>query len=136
MPDIREIQRGTHKVAIAAAIICLPVILIAGFLTELFQARAVGRLHVKYGPQKEAPWVDVAADRETLEAWRVIFLKNKYEAASDVARDYSKLFSGGKLTRVKPDTEVHITERTGEADCYVLILSGDSANKSGWVDCH
>ena len=138
MRDFKQYLRGTHKVAIAAALICLPVILISGLVTEYFQTQAVGRLHYKYAPQKETPWVDIAADSATLQAWRNIFLLGPGkgpQTVADIAQAYKSLFSTGKLTRVLPDTQVRVTQRTGEADCYVLIFSGDSAGKSGWVDC-
>lgn len=143
MPDLETVERRIRRYLIIAAWIIIPLTAIVGVLTQAFKESAAsrpttGRLHNRYGANEETPWVDVAADRGTLETWRVIFLQGHGEHGSSVAgiaQDYGKLVSSGKLTSVAPDTQVRITQREGETDCRVTILSGSKTDQSGWVDC-
>ncbi len=146
MVDIAKIQRKTHKIAIVIGGVCFVLIVAFGALKQMFKEsaanqhaaasqRILGRLHIKYETDKETPYVDVFADRDTLAVWRGIFVENHGQSESDVIRDYSKLVATGKLTSVFPDTLVTIQERAGDSDCRVTILSGGKAKQSGWVDC-
>jgi len=148
MPDLDKIARKSHKIAILVGCVCFVLVLVLGALEQLFKQSAanqhaatsqpiLGRLHVKYATDKETPWVDVIADRDTLEVWRAIFMTGHgpRKTEAEIARDYGKLVSMGELTSVDPDTLVRILERQGESDCRVTILSGKNIEKSGWVDC-
>lgn len=149
MPDLATTPRNSRKIAIIIGCACFFVILISGALRELFiqsatnqqtaaSQRFMGRLHVKYAADKETPWVDVATDRETLEAWRGIFVQGhgRHRTQEEIARDYGDLMATGRLRNVEPDTLVRILKRDGESDCQVTIFSGKNRGQSGWVDCH
>jgi hypothetical protein len=151
MADLETIGRKTHKIAKIWAIICFCVMVVAGVITDHFKQSTAnqerqqhsqrdslmfGRLHVKYAPDKETPWVDIATDRDTLKAWRRVFVGPEGpQTKADIARDYGNLVSTGKLTSVEPDTLVHILQRENEYDCLVSIVAGKNATQSGWVDC-
>src|SRR5271169_1898030 len=78
-------------------------LLFGGQVTEaatsrLPDARSAGRLHIKYAADKETPYVDVAVDRDTLRAWRGIFVDHEGpQTTAEIARDYGKLVSAHKL---------------------------------------
>jgi hypothetical protein len=144
VPDIATIQRKTHKIAVSVGIAAFVVIVASGVLVDLFrqsvheqqQPPALGRLHIKYEPGKETPYVDVFTDRETLAAWRAIFVDAPAsQTEADVIADYAKLVQTGKLTPVDPDTLVRVTQREHPTDCRVTILSEKHREETGWVDC-
>ena len=151
MADIEKIERKTRKVVIWVAAVSFVVIVISGVLTDLFNESAanqqrqrqqhpdslmLGRLHIKYAADKETPYVDVAVDRDTLRAWRGIFVDHEGpQTTAEIARDYGKLVSAHKLISVEPDTLVRVLEKQDEYDCLVSVIAGKDATRSGWVDC-
>lgn len=143
--DLASIQRKTHKAAWIVGAICFVIIVASGVLTDLFhqsaaqkqrQSPILGRLHVKYEANKETPYVDVFDDRDTLAAWRLIFVSPPAsQTESDLISGYRKLVATGKLTSVDPNTLVRVIHREQPTDCQVTILSGKHREHSGWVDC-
>lgn len=146
VPDLAKIANKTHKLALIFGGISFALILVFGALTQMFkdsaasksQPRSLGRLHYKYAPNKETPWVDVAADRDTLEAWRGLFIvgHGHHRTTEQIAHDYGELLHTGKLLTVKPNTLVRVVKQEGDSDCYVTILSAENREQSGWVDCN
>ena len=75
VPELATVERKIRKVAIGIAIAAFFVIVVSGVLTKLLReyaskqqhAPSFGRLHIRYEPGHETPYVDVCADRRWVE---------------------------------------------------------------------
>jgi len=77
------------------------------------------------------PFIDIAADRESLSRWNVL-----EEIKDDQERlvQYATLVKEEKVFPVAPSTGVQIIQVVGQ-DCQVNITTGKETGKTGWVGC-